>query len=107
MRLSDCTFLNIENDPSTSHEVTGAYLSEEIGVRESILNFIAVSEHASLSSSSSFFNFLVFLSISPLPLSPLPLSPLSLSHSYHSKENTSINCSIMQVNVKYALKPEK
>ena len=30
MHLSDCTFLNIENDPSTSQEVTGAYLSEEI-----------------------------------------------------------------------------
>ena len=30
MRLSDSTFLNIENDPSTPQEVTGAYLSEEI-----------------------------------------------------------------------------
>ena len=30
MHLSDCTFLNIENDPSTSQEVAGAYLSEEI-----------------------------------------------------------------------------
>ena len=28
--LSDCTFLNIENDLSTSQEVAGAYLSEEI-----------------------------------------------------------------------------
>ena len=30
MRLSDFTFLNTENDSSMSHEVTGAYLSEEI-----------------------------------------------------------------------------
>ena len=30
MSLSDCTFLHIEDDPYTSHEVTGAYLSEEI-----------------------------------------------------------------------------
>ena len=30
MHLSDCTFLNTENDPSTSQEVAGAYLSEEI-----------------------------------------------------------------------------
>ena len=34
-RLGSCdysgsSFLNIENDPSTSQEVTGAYLSEEI-----------------------------------------------------------------------------
>ena len=36
MRLSDCTFLNIENDPSTSHEVTGAYLSEEISNKVSL-----------------------------------------------------------------------
>ena len=28
MRLSDCTFLNIENDSSTSYKVTGAYFSE-------------------------------------------------------------------------------
>ena len=30
MRLSDSTFLIIENNPSTSQEVTGAYLIEEI-----------------------------------------------------------------------------
>ena len=30
MHLSDCTFFNIENDPSTSQEVAGAYLCEEI-----------------------------------------------------------------------------
>ena len=30
MDLSECTFLNMENDPSTSQEVAGAYLSEEI-----------------------------------------------------------------------------
>ena len=30
MRLSDCTFLSIENDASTSQEVTDAYLREEI-----------------------------------------------------------------------------
>ena len=30
MHLSECTFLNIENDPSTSQEVTGSYLSEEV-----------------------------------------------------------------------------
>ena len=30
MHLSDCTFLNIENDPSTAQEVAGAYLCEEI-----------------------------------------------------------------------------
>ena len=30
MHLSDSTFLNIENDPSTSQEVAGAYLREEI-----------------------------------------------------------------------------
>ena len=30
MHLSDCTFLNIENDPSMSQEVADAYLSEEI-----------------------------------------------------------------------------
>ena len=30
MHLSDYTFLNIENDPSTSQEVVGPYLSEEI-----------------------------------------------------------------------------
>ena len=30
MRLSDCTFLNIENDPSTSQEVADAYICEEI-----------------------------------------------------------------------------
>ena len=29
MRLSDCSFFNIENDPSTSQEVTGVYLSEK------------------------------------------------------------------------------
>ena len=38
MHLSDCTFLNIENDPSTSQEVAGSYLSEEnLGKSESIL----------------------------------------------------------------------
>ena len=30
MHLSDCTFLNIENDPFMSQEVAGAYLSKEI-----------------------------------------------------------------------------
>ena len=30
IHLFDCIFLNIENDPSTSQEVAGAYLSEEI-----------------------------------------------------------------------------
>ena len=41
MHLSDCTFLNIENDASMSQEVTSAYLCEEIlGQSESILNFI-------------------------------------------------------------------
>ena len=41
MHLSDCTFLNIENDRSTSQEVAGSYLSEEnLGKSESILNFI-------------------------------------------------------------------
>ena len=30
MRLSYSTFLNIEDDPSTSQEVTGAYLNQEI-----------------------------------------------------------------------------
>ena len=30
VHLFDCTFLNIENDPSKSQEVAGAYLSEEI-----------------------------------------------------------------------------
>ena len=30
MHLSACTFLNIENYPSTSQEVAGAYLGEEI-----------------------------------------------------------------------------
>ena len=30
MHLSDCTFLYIENDPSTSQEMAGVYLSEEI-----------------------------------------------------------------------------
>ena len=29
LHLSDCTFSYIENDPSTSQEVAGAYLSEE------------------------------------------------------------------------------
>ena len=36
MRLSDSTFLNIENDPSTLQEVTGAYLCEEIWGKVSI-----------------------------------------------------------------------
>ena len=57
MRSSDSTFLNIADDPSTSHEVTGANLSEEIlGKSESMLNFIAVFEHAASSVFS--FNFL-------------------------------------------------
>ena len=30
MHLSDRTFLSIENDPCTSQEVAGSYLSEEI-----------------------------------------------------------------------------
>ena len=42
MRLSDSTLLNIENDPSKSHEVTGAYL-RDLGRSEPILNFIAAS----------------------------------------------------------------
>ena len=29
IRVSDSTFLNIEDDPSTSQEVTGAYLNEK------------------------------------------------------------------------------
>ena len=36
MCLSDCTFFNIENDASTSQEVTDAYLSEEIGGKVSL-----------------------------------------------------------------------
>ena len=56
MRLSDCTFLNIENDSSTSQEVTGAYLSEDIWGEASLLNFIAVSENAA----SSVFFFKLF-----------------------------------------------
>ena len=39
MHLSDSTFLNIENDPSTSQEVTGAYVSEEIWGKVSITKF--------------------------------------------------------------------
>ena len=30
MHLSDSTFLNIENEPSTFQEVTGAYLSAKL-----------------------------------------------------------------------------
>ena len=41
MHLSDCTFLNTENDPSTSQEMTGAYFKwRNLGQSESILNFI-------------------------------------------------------------------
>ena len=52
IRLSDNTFLDIENDPFTSQEVTGAYLSEDIWGKRS-LNFTAVSKHAA----SSVFSF--------------------------------------------------
>ena len=36
MHLSDSTFLNIENDPFTSREVIGAFLSEEIWAKVSL-----------------------------------------------------------------------
>ena len=36
MHLPNYTFLEIENDPSTSQEVTGSYLSEEIWGKVSI-----------------------------------------------------------------------
>ena len=79
MHLSDCTFLNVENNSSTSHEVTAAYLSEEIWwQRESILNFIAVFKHAASSSVFS-FNFLAFLSISQFSLTLSLYLSISLS----------------------------
>ena len=40
MHLSDCIFLNIENDPSASQEVAGVYLRRNLWKSESILNFI-------------------------------------------------------------------
>ena len=40
MHLSDSTFSNIENDPSTSQEVTGAYLSEEIWDKVSLYKIL-------------------------------------------------------------------
>ena len=40
MHLSDCTFLNIENDPSTSQEVIDAYLSEEIWGKVSLYEIL-------------------------------------------------------------------
>ena len=78
MRLSDCTFLNIENDSPTSHEVTGAYLSEEIWDKVSLYYFIEVSKHTASCVFS--FNFLAFLSISPFFVC-VCLS-LFLSHSF-------------------------
>ena len=42
MSLSDCTFLNIENDFSALHEVTGAYLSEEIWGKVSLCCFFCL-----------------------------------------------------------------
>ena len=40
MRLCDSTFLNIENDPSMSQEVTAAYLSEEIWGKVSLYQIL-------------------------------------------------------------------
>ena len=40
MHLFDCTFLNIENDTSTSQEVVGAYLSEEIWGKVSLYSIL-------------------------------------------------------------------
>ena len=40
MHLSDCTFLNIENDPSTAQEVAGAYISKEIWGKVSVYKIL-------------------------------------------------------------------
>ena len=78
-----------------------------LGRSESILNFIAVFEHAGSSVFS--FNFLTFISIYPFSLSlslSLALS-LSLSPFISFIREKSIKCTIMQINVIYELKPEK
>ena len=100
--------MNIENDPSTSQEGAGAYLSEEIWGKVSQLNFIGKMGLEIVVNKENRYSCVIpklyFLSISPFSLSlSLFLSlPLSLSHSY---ERTSIKGTIMQVNVIYALKP--
>ena len=40
MNLSDCTCLNIENDPSTTQELAGAYLSEDIWGKVSLYEIL-------------------------------------------------------------------
>ena len=112
MHLSDCTFLNIENDPFTSQEVTSAHLSEEIWGNVSIYYILlkewgvrnsSVTKKAGIVESPKLY----FFSISPFSLSLSLSLSFFLSHSYHSHEKTSIKGTIMQVSVIYALKPEK
>ena len=109
MRLFHFTFLNIENDASTSQEVTGAYLSEEIWGKLSLYKILF-----------EFPNMLLLLSFLST-FWPQPCNWESGGYKFqcnkenrcswkslsHSHEKTLIKGTIMQVNVIHALKPEK
>ena len=106
LRLSDCTFFNIENDSSTSHEVTSAYLSEEIWGTVNLYKILLQFPNILLLVSflSTFWHF----SRSPHSLSVSLFLSHSFIHSYlfiHKRK--SIKSSITQVNAIYALKSEK
>ena len=100
MLLYECTFLNI--DSSTSHEVTGAQTKcRNFGQSESIQNFIL------------FPNILLLVSFLstfwPFSLLINPYNKIAhILHFWHrSYEKTSVKGAVMQVNVIFALKPEK
>ena len=105
MRLSDRTFLNRGNGSSTSHEVAGGYLGEEIwgnvNLYKNIIGRMGVRNSSVTKKAGTVDSPKLIFCWSPHIVS------LCLSVSYHSYEKTWINAIIMQASVKYAFKPEK